>query len=374
MRCAHFGECGSCSLYEYDYAGQLQLKRGELSKLLSPFYGNEVEVYKSKEARYRARAEYKIYHKDGICSYAMRHLDKRRFVLLKECPMVCEAIESRMWRLLEYINGNEELKSGLFGIEFLSSTTGETLVTMLYRRRLEEGWRAEAYELQKFVDAALIGRSRGQKEVLEREFVTERLEIEGRKYLYRHYEQSFTQPNPGVNEKMVEWAMRGAKEYGEGDFCELYAGAGNFTIPLSTLFDRVIATEISKRSIHAALENCYLNGVENIEFVRMSSEEFTEALEGKRVFRRLRGVELGEYDLKTVLVDPPRAGLDEGTARLVAGFNTVIYISCNPQSLIRDLKRLCETHTVVDAALFDQFPYTPHMEAGVVLRVRDRIK
>ncbi len=368
MRCAHFGECGSCSLYGTDYYSQLELKKGELSKLLSPFYSKGIDAYESKDAHFRGRAEYKIYHDAETCSYAMRHLDKRRFVLLQECPMVCEAIESRMWRLLEYVNSDEELKRGLFGIEFLSSSTGETLITMLYRRRLEDEWRLRALELQKLLAAAVIGRSRRQKVVLSREYVTEELEIEGKKYFYRHYEQSFTQPNPGVNEKMIGWAMRSAKEYGEGDFCELYAGAGNFTIPLSTLFKKVIATEISKRSIHAALENCTLNGVENIEFVRMSSEEFTEALEGKRAFRRLQGVDLGGYDLKTVLVDPPRAGLDEGTAKLVAGFNTVIYISCNPQSLVRDLEQLCKTHTVVDAALFDQFPYTPHMEAGVVLR------
>ena len=370
MRCIHFGECGSCSLYEIPYKRQLELKKGELSTLLSPFYSGKIDAFESADANFRARAEYKIYHDEGSCSYAMRDLDKRRFVLLQECPMVCEAIESRMWRLLEYVNSDEELTRRLFGIEFLSSSTGETLITMLYHRRLEDEWKLKALELQKLLDTAVIGRSRRQKIVLNREYVTEALEIEGRKYLYRHYEQSFTQPNPGVNEKMIGWAMRGAKKYGEGDFCELYAGAGNFTIPLSTLFNKVIATEISKRSIHAALENCALNGVENIEFVRMSSEEFTEALEGKRVFRRLQDVDLEGYDLKTALVDPPRAGLDEETRSLIADFNTVIYISCNPQSLARDLEHLCETHTVVDAALFDQFPYTPHMEAGVILRVK----
>jgi len=102
----------------------------------------------------------------------------------------------------------------------------------------------------------------------------------------------------------------------------------------------------------------------------MSSEEFTEALGGKREFNRLKGVDLRSYDLKTVLVDPPRAGLDEDTRRLVAGFETLIYISCNPQTLARDLEDLCKTHRVVSAALFDQFPYTPHMEAGVILRPR----
>ncbi|BBG65495.1 tRNA (uracil54-C5-)-methyltransferase [Hydrogenimonas sp.] len=367
MICTHFGECGSCSLYNLPYNEQLSTKKERLEELLKPFYGAEIELFCSKEEHFRARAEYKIYRDESGCSYAMRHMDKKGFVKLKECPMVVESIEERMWRLLGYVNGDEELKNRLFGMEFLSSAAGDTLITMLYHRKLEDAWMERAKELETELEAAVIGRSRKQKVVLSREFVTEKLYVDGKEYLYRHYEQSFTQPNPGVNEKMIAWALKGASEYGKGDFCELYAGAGNFTIPISAHFRKCIATEISKRSIQAAKENCSLNGVTNIEFVRMSSEEFTEALEGKREFSRLKGVDLKSYDLKTVLVDPPRAGLDEDTRRLTAGFETVIYISCNPDTLARDLTELCKTHRVEKAALFDQFPYTPHMEAGVVL-------
>ncbi len=368
MICRHFGECGGCSLYELSYEEQLRRKKESLYRLLKPFYNAEIEFFGSMKEHFRGRAEYKIYHDEEGCSYAMRHMDKRRFVKLKECPMVLESIESRMWRLLEYVNGDEELKSRLFGVEFLSCASGETLITMLYHRKLEDAWIKRAKELESRLSACIIGRSRKQKVVLNKEYVTEKLLVGERKYLYRHYEQSFTQPNPSVNEKMISWAVKGACRYGEGDFCELYAGAGNFTIPLSTLFPRCIATEISKRSIGAAKENCALNGIANIEFVRMSSEEFTEALKGRREFNRLKSIDLGEYDLKTVLVDPPRAGLDEGTRRLAAGFETIIYISCNPQTLARDLADLCKTHLIVEAALFDQFPYTSHMEAGVILK------
>ncbi|BDY12208.1 tRNA (uridine(54)-C5)-methyltransferase TrmA [Hydrogenimonas cancrithermarum] len=367
MTCKHFGACGSCSLYTMPYEDQLKKKKEELAKLLEPFYRGETTPFASEDAHYRARAEYKIYHDEEGCHYAMRHLDKKSFVTLGECPMVAKPIEKRMWRLLDLVNGDETLENRLFGVEFLSTTTDEVLVTMLYHRKLDEAWIEKARYLEEELSAKIIGRSRKQKIVLSEEFVTETLCIEGKTYRYRHYEQSFTQPNPKVNEKMIGWAMAQARRYGRGDFCELYAGAGNFTIPLSTLFAHVIATEISKRSIHAALENCRLNGVENITFVRMSSEEFTEALEGKRTFTRLKEVDLDAFDIGTMLVDPPRAGLDEGTRKLIAKFDTIVYISCNPQTLARDLEELCRTHRVEDAALFDQFPYTSHMEAGVVL-------
>ncbi len=367
MRCRHFGTCGSCSIYEAGYEAQLAHKKEELSALLSPFYTGEIEAFASAPEHFRARAEYKIYHDGGRCGYAMRRLDKSGFVTIEECPMVSEAIESRMWRLQERINGDEPLKNRLFGVEFLSTTTDEVLITMLYHRKLDAAWEERAKTLEDALNVKIIGRSRKQKIVLSDEFVTESFRIGGREYRFRQYEQSFTQPNPGVNEKMIGWAMKMAEAYGRGDFCELYAGAGNFTIPLSGLFSKVIATEISKRSIHAAKQNCLLNGVENIAFVRMSSEEFTEALQNRRSFRRLEGVDLNSYDIGTVLVDPPRAGLDEQTRALISKFDTILYISCNPTTLVRDLQTLTRSHTIETAALFDQFPYTPHMEAGVLL-------
>ncbi|WP_201352892.1 tRNA (uridine(54)-C5)-methyltransferase TrmA [Hydrogenimonas urashimensis] len=367
MICRHFGACGSCTLYDKPYPAQVAQKMARLSTMLSPFYQGSIVPFPSPRSHYRARAEYKIFHDETGCHYSMRHLDKKRFVILEMCPMVLEPVEKRMWPLMEAVNGDEILSHRLFGIEFLAATTGDVLVTMLYHRRLDEAWEAAAKAVQKRLGVQIIGRSRKQKRALGEEYVTEALEIEGKLFQYRHYEQSFTQPNPFVNRQMIAWAMTQAARYGKGDFCELYAGAGNFTIPLATLFEKVIATEISKRSIKAAKENCELNGVSNIAFVRMSSEEFTEALEGKRAFNRLKDVDLGNYDIGTILVDPPRAGLDEGTRNLIARFDTILYISCNPETLCRDLETLGRSHRIMDAALFDQFPYTAHMEAGVVL-------
>ncbi len=166
---------------------------------------------------------------------------------------------------------------------------------------------------------------------------------------------------------MIEWAIKQAKKVGYGDFLESYCGLGNFTLPLSHYFNKVLATEISKGSIKAALENCVLNGVENITFARLASEEMTEALNGKREFNRLREIDLKSYSFSTVLVDPPRAGLDKGTMELISKIENIIYISCNPETLARDLETLTQTHHVVEAAMYDQFPHTPHVESGVFL-------
>ena len=120
----------------------------------------------------------------------------------------------------------------------------------------------------------------------------------------------------------------------------------------------------------AAVDNLKLNDVENVEFARLSAEEMTLAMTGTRRFRRLTNLQrpLEDYELRTVFVDPPRAGLDPGTLALVKGFDEILYISCNPLTLIDNLKTLTKTHTIEALAFFDQFPYTPHLECGVHLK------
>src|SRR5690606_12549354 len=126
-------------------------------------------------------------------------------------------------------------------------------------------------------------------------------------------------------------------------------------------------TEVSKTSINAARYNCDINNVNNIAFVRLSSEELTLALKKVRQFNRLRNIDLDSYSFTTVFVDPPRAGLDQETIELIRQFGSIIYISCNPETLRANLRDLTKTHKLKDIALFDQFPYTPHRECGVSL-------
>ena len=368
LDCKHFGSCGSCSLYQVIYAEQLREKEGRIVGLLAPFYQGEMEVFDSPDSHYRARAEFRIWHEGERCDYAMGNLEKNGAVTIEMCPKVAPAIEKRMWPLLEKINASEVLKTRLFAVEFLTTTTDECLITMLYHRKLDQEWEEKARELESELDSKILGRSRKQKVILSDEHVTEKLFIDGREVIYRQYESGFTQPNPAVNIKMIEWAIRQVQKTGGGDFLGSYCGLGNFTIPLSRYFEKVLATEVSKRSIYAAQENCLENDVNNISFVRLSSEEMTEALAKVRDFTRLRDIDLDAYDFSAVLVDPPRAGLDEATIGLISGIESILYISCNPETLARDLKQLTKTHRIEDAAIFDQFPHTSHIESGVFLR------
>lgn len=125
--------------------------------------------------------------------------------------------------------------------------------------------------------------------------------------------------------------------------------------------------QVSKAAVAAARDNIEANDCSNIFIARMSSEEFVEAWRNKTPKHRLKGLDWDSLHLRTLVVDPPRAGLDEQTERLMAEFERVLYISCNPETLHANLQRVKGTHRVERFALFDQFPGTPHIECGVYL-------
>lgn len=368
MNCQHFGVCGSCTLYKESYNLQVESKIDRLRGLLKPFYRGDIELFTSPSSHHRARAEFRIWHSNNTINYAMSNLAKDGNTIIQDCPKVLKPIYEIMNPLLEALNSSLELKSKLFGVEFLSGLSSEVLVTLLYHKPLNNSWIEEAKALSRELKISLIGRARKQRIVLEREYINETLKVDDKIYRYRHYEGSFTQPNPYINIKMLSWAKSVASSLETKDLLEAYCGLGNFTIPLSEHFNKVLATEISKTSIKSAKENLALNGISNISFARLSSKEMAQALSRVREFNRLKGIDLDSYGFNCALVDPPRAGLDSDTKELIKGIENIIYISCNPITLARDLEDLSQTHTIKQVALFDQFPYTNHIESGIFLR------
>ena len=365
MNCKYFGECGACVVYENGYSGQLAQKLELNRDRFKQFYSGDISVFESPDIHYRSRSEFKVWHDGDEIRYAMNHISKKGVVFVDECPQVNEYISALMPKLLVAV-ADKKIGFKLFGADFLSSSSGEVVVSLLYHRKLDNAWQEEAIKIADELGIYIIGRSRKQKLIVGQDYITETLRLGEVEYKFNHIENSFTQPNPRVNEQMISWAMKNFSNL-DGDLLELYCGAGNFTIPFATKFNRVLATEISKSSINAAKANMALNDIENIEFVRMSVEDFVQALDGVREFRRMKDIDISLYDIKSIFVDPPRSGMDEASCKFSARYEHILYISCNPETLVRDLELLCETHEVVDMALFDQFPYTHHVEMGVKL-------
>jgi tRNA (uracil-5-)-methyltransferase len=352
------------------YATQLAEKEQRLIELLAPFAAPAPQVFDSPREHYRLRTEFRLWREGGQRHYAMfAPGDKHTPIQLDDFPIASLRINQLMPRLRAAWQASETLSFKLFQVEFLTTLAGDALITLAYHRPLDDAWQAEAEQLAATLGVSLVGRSRGQRLVIGRDYVEEELTVAGRRFRYRQPEGAFTQPNGAVCEKMLNWA-HDALGQRDDDLLELYCGNGNFTLPLAARVRKALATEISKTSVNAALANLADNGVDNVELVRLSAEELTQALNEVRPFRRLAGIDLKSYDFGSVFVDPPRAGMDPDTCELTRRFQRILYISCNPETLAANIAQLNDTHRVTRSALFDQFPYTHHMEAGVLLERR----
>jgi len=353
-----------------NYFGQLSKKQQDMAELFSDFELPDADIFKSPCLNYRQRAEFRVWHDGDDLYYIMFNSKTKEKYRVDDFPVASLLINKAMKALLNAIKDNKALRFKLFQVDFLSTLSGELLISMLYHKQLEENWQLEAEKLKALLsDIApvdIIGRAKKQKIIVDKDYVMESLNVDGKTFVYQQVENSFTQPNAAVNEQMLLWARQATQGDG-GDLIELYCGNGNFSIALAENFNRVLGTEISKTSVRSAQVNINKNSMTNIDIVRMSSEEFSQAMNGERQFRRLEGFDLTTYNYDTVLVDPPRAGLDKESVELVSRFNKIIYISCNPETLKDNLIQLVTTHNIDKFALFDQFPYTDHVETGVIL-------
>ena len=358
-----------------NYQQQLDQKVTRFRQELSRFGDYPIRIHPSKPLNFRMRAEFRIWHESGAAHYAMNTPGEKKPYIITEFPIGGPLITALMHPLLEAINASQILSHRLFSAEFLTTGSGQSLITLIYHKPLDDDWEAEAKILQDQLSIFVIGRSRKQKRVLSQDFVTERISVDGREYRYQQVESGFTQPNVGINADMLTWASACcAEENQDSDLLELYCGNGNFTAVLAQHFKSILATEVSKVSVASAETNFALNEINNVTVVRLSSEEITQALNGDRPFRRLRNIDLSAFNFSTVFVDPPRSGLDQGTEALVARFDKIVYVSCNPKTLMNNLNELCKTHDIVKAAAFDQFPWTEHLETGIFLVRKDSVQ
>lgn len=353
-------------------------------RIREQFNLSDLQIYPSPEWHYRMRVEFRIWHMDDDVFYAMFERGdegNKKVVRIDKFPIASVRINNAMPQLIDEVKKHTLLKDKLFQVDFLSGLSGELLISMIYHKSLDEQWIIAAKKLEKILSAKIIGRSRKQKIILSDDFITEVLSVNihgiSKKIYYQQIEGGFSQPNAFVCQHMLNWACKVAHDISQfdhhkKDLLELYCGNGNFTLPLSHYYRKVLATEMAKSSVNAAKWAIDNNQIDNIAIARLSAEEFSQAHKGVRQFRRLEeaGIDMSDYEFNTVFVDPPRAGIDDDTLMMLQEFENIIYISCNPDTLFKNLQVLNRTHDIKRFALFDQFAYTHHIESGVWLTKR----
>lgn len=181
---------------------------------------------------------------------------------------------------------------------------------------------------------------------------------------------SFYQVNPVQTEKLYGIAMEYAGLTGEETVWDLYCGIGTISLFLARKAKTVYGVEVVPQAVRDARKNAEINGIGNVEFFEGKAEEVLP--EFGRKYSQEHGGKL--YHVDVVVVDPPRKGCDEGLLRTIVemGVKKVVYVSCDPATLSRDLKFLRgEGYEVERVRAVDQFPHTVHVEVAVLLTRTD---
>lgn len=384
-RCRHFGACGGCLFQHVDYAAQLELKERHLrrtlveagladaSAALKPITGSP-DLY-----GFRNKMEFAFGERHGQLALGLRERATssrqtyRRTMPLEECPIFGPAVERIFPVIVDFAR-----ERGLEGFEPATrrgqlrhlvlrrgQRTGEVMAVLVTAEigeidlaGLAGRVAAAAPELRSFVH---VTNSRGSDLV---EFEKTRV-ISGVPFIeerlaglsFRIYPPSFFQTNTAGAELLYRRIGEDSGLTKTSRVLGLYCGSGGIELSLAASAGRVTGIDSSPANIANAVENALLNGIENAAFVPGTVEALL--------------AEPGREPADVVIVDPPRVGLTGKALRRTVdlGSPTVVYVSCNPKSLGRDLRSFSEAgYRLVSLAPFDFFPHTPHLETLAVLK------
>ena len=321
------------------------------TSLIQEYYKDEIVINLSPAYGYRSRCEFG--YKNNF--YTM-HSPSGKIIYLDTFTVARPSIQTLMPKLLNQINKSNVLKTKLFQISFRSNRKNRVLVSLIYHKLLDDKIKGLADKIANILDISINLRSKNNLYSTHCDLLED--DIENLETILYQTDQSFYQPNYFHMPEMVTKAMSFIKD--PKDLLELYCGSGTFSLPMRKLFNKIFATENNRQSIRCLNKSIDEQNIKNIFHARLSAEEVSELFAG-RVFKRMNGINISDFNFSHVLVDPPRAGLDKNVISLISKFKNIIYISCNYETYERDVKNL-KGFTIKNIEIFDQFPNTKHLE------------
>jgi 23S rRNA (uracil1939-C5)-methyltransferase len=370
-RCPHFGDCGGCDYQHSSYDNQLRYKTGILRETLRRLGGIEwrgdIGVHASLPWSYRNRAQWRVRpvgdetaDANGATKLAIGYFRANSTALcaVEDCPILTPSLLKALLALREALAAGA-LPKNLREIEAFTSEGRDCGGAKLLVTATFAGFPSRAAELAETFRRIVPGiesllfhdPGRDRMELFGSGFI----ETEARDVKSRVGHFSFFQVNSFLVDEMVQEVAK--RDPGGRLAVDLYAGVGLFSVPLAKRFERVIAVESNPAATRDLESN--VRGHGTIEVRTADVEKFLE-----------RFKECPEL----VVLDPPRAGMEPGAAQRLARLapGRITYVSCEPPTLARDLKLLCEAgYELSEVHLFDLFPQTFHMETVVRLRRRE---
>lgn len=349
--CPLYGMCGGCQQQHVAYARQVALKQEILAdtirrigKLDLPLAEPLVDTI---PWAYRHRAQFKG---DGA-KFGFYRNGSRDVVDVVHCPVACDGINTVLGNVRSALAQQKQLAAVLSELHLVSNNTVTSALC-----RVRNAASLSAGDFEEFRGLAGIGGllvQSGHDEIGRYGAPCVVFDLLGLQYAVSA--DSFFQGHWRLNQRVVA-AVRDALQPLAGKrVLDLYAGAGNFSLPLATEAAEVIAVEEHPGAVSRGIENCGRNRISRVRFIQSSLEQYVP-----------------DEEIDAIVLDPPRLGLASRVVDTVLRVRAekIVYVSCNPSTFARDLRKFSGQYSITEIRLIDFFPQTYHLEAMAVLERR----
>lgn len=370
--CKTFPKCGGCDLRHITYAETLKIKQEKVQNLANKMLSESVKINETigmeSPIYYRNKAIFPI-NKDGkVGIYAKRSHD---IIPICECKIqtkLSQEIAKFVVNNWEYTIYDEKTQKGLLRNIMIREgfNTHEVMCAIVINSNKSIEYNVEKL-INKFPQIKSVVLNLNDKNtnvVLGKEniilygdgYISDKLG----EYTFKISPNSFYQVNPIQTEKLYNLAIKSANLNKEDILCDLYCGIGTIGIFASKYVKKVYGIEIVEDAIKDAKENAKLNNISNIDFIEGDVETAFDKLLKQNIIPT------------AVIVDPPRKGLDNKTVENLKKLKLqkLVYVSCNPATLMRDLAKLEEVYFIKEITPVDNFCYSSHVESIASLQLK----
>lgn len=388
--CPHFGSCGGCTYISLPYEEQLKIKEEQVKKLLDSVLCKQESPYTYEKIKgsprpysYRNKMEFSFGDevKDGPLALGMHKRGSfYDIVTVKDCQIVDEDYRKILCCVRDYFAKRgtgfyHRLRHEGYLRHLLvrkAAGTGEILIALI--TTTQEDWDLDAFKeslLQLNLEGKIVGILHTKNDSVADVVKSDETAIlYGQDYFFeellglkfRITQFSFFQTNTFGAEVLYQTAreyigsLSGEENTGKGKTVfDLYSGTGTIAQLMAPVAGKVIGVEIVEEAVEAAKKNAQLNGLDNCEFIAGDVLKVLDQIEDKPDF---------------IILDPPRDGVHPKALKKIIdyGVDRLVYISCKPTSLIRDLEVFLENgYEVVKAVAVDQFPWTANVETIILM-------
>lgn len=337
-KCKYYNVCGGCQLMHIKEEKQEEFKKEKVEEILKKFpkYNKDVnDIVFSKNFNYRNKVV--LHVKDNKLGFYKNKTNE--LIEIDKCLLLNPVIND----LISYLKNYIELKD----IEKITIKVGnKTNEVML----IIDGSIAKYQKLLEIVDVLIIN----EKVMTTKDYITSY--IGNKKYIIK--KNSFFQVNYDISTRMYNKVKDVIVKEKSKNVLDLYCGTGTIGIYISDVVSKITGIEVVSDAIEAANINKKINNVENIEFILGKVEDKLDFISNNNI--------------DTIIVDPPRSGLHKKVIPTLEKISpkTIIYVSCDPITMARDINLLSNNYELVEVTPYDMFPNTYHVECVAVLKLK----